>query len=52
MKRSGEKKAVTCWRLSNEELATIQHLLAKPPAINAAARKAAKDFAAQVRIRS
>lgn len=42
----------TRWKLSNEESATIRQLLAKPPLINAAARKAAKDLAAHVRIRS
>jgi uncharacterized protein (DUF1778 family) len=41
-----------CWRLSAAEAETIQRLLAKPPAINATARKAAKDLAAHVRIRS
>ena len=41
----------THWRLSIEESAKIQRLLAKPPAINAAAKKAAKDLAAHVRIR-
>jgi len=42
----------THWRLGIEESARIQRLLAKPPAINAAAKKAAKDLAAHVRIRS
>ena len=42
----------TRWKMSVEEAATIQRLLAKPPAINAAAKKAAKDLAAHVRIRS
>jgi hypothetical protein len=42
----------THWRLSMEESAKIQRLLAKPPAINAAAKNAAKDLAAHVRIRS
>ena len=42
----------TRWRMSVEEAATLQRLLAKPPAINAAAKKAAKDLAAHVRIRS
>jgi uncharacterized protein (DUF1778 family) len=42
----------TRWRLSSEEAATIRQLLVKPPAINAAARKAAKDLATHVRIRS
>ena len=40
------------WNLSVEAAETIQRMLIKPPAINAAARKAAKDLAAQVRIRS
>lgn len=40
------------WNLSVEASEQIQRLLAKPPAINAAARKAAKDLAAHVRIRS
>jgi len=40
------------WRMSTAQAETIQRLLAKPPAINAAARKAAKDLAAHVRIRS
>jgi uncharacterized protein (DUF1778 family) len=42
----------TRWRLSVEESARIQRLLAKPPTINAAAKKAVKDLAAHVRIRS
>ena len=42
----------TRWRLSEEESQRIQSLLAKPPRINAAARKAAKDLATHVRIRS
>ena len=42
----------THWRLSLEESAKIQGLLAKPPAIHPAAKKAAKDLAAHVRIRS
>jgi uncharacterized protein (DUF1778 family) len=42
----------TRWKLSKEESAKIQHLLAKPPAPNAEAKKAAKDLAAHVRIRS
>jgi uncharacterized protein (DUF1778 family) len=42
----------TRWKLSVEESSRIQRLLAKPPAINAAAKKAAKDLAAHVRIRS
>ena len=42
----------TRWQLSEEESTNIQRLLANPPAMNAAARKAAKDLAAHVRIRS
>jgi uncharacterized protein (DUF1778 family) len=42
----------TRWKLSSEESAAIRQLLVKPPAINAAARKAAKDLATHVRIRS
>jgi len=42
----------TRWRMSIEESAKIQRLLVKPPAINAAAKKAAKDLAAHVSIRS
>jgi uncharacterized protein (DUF1778 family) len=40
------------WKLGTEEAEKIQKLLIKPPAINAAAKKAAKDLAAHVRIRS
>ena len=40
------------WNLSVEAAETIQRMLIKPPAINAAARKAANDLAAHVRIRS
>ncbi|WP_367875246.1 DUF1778 domain-containing protein [Luteolibacter sp. Populi] len=40
------------WMLSSEEAATIRRMLAKPPAVNAAAKKAAKDLATHVRIRS
>jgi uncharacterized protein (DUF1778 family) len=40
------------WNLSIEAAGNIQRMLAKPPAINAAAKKAAKDLAAHVRIRS
>jgi len=40
------------WKLSAEESLKIQRLLAKPPAPNAEAKKAAKDLAAHVRIRS
>ncbi len=42
----------TRWKLGQEESAKIQRMLAKPPAINAAAKKAAKDLDAHVRIRS
>lgn len=42
----------TRWKLSMKEAAKIQRLLARPPTINAAAKKAAKDLAAHVRIRS
>lgn len=42
----------TRWKLSLAESEKIQRLLAKPPAINAAARKAAEDLATHVRIRS
>ena len=42
----------TRWKLSLAESAKIQQLLAKPPAVNAAAKKAAKDLATHVRIRS
>lgn len=40
------------WNMSLEASATIQRLLAKPPKPNAAARKAARDLATHVRIRS
>ena len=40
------------WNLSVEAAEKIQLLLAKPPAMNAAAKKAATDLAAHVRIRS
>lgn len=40
------------WNMSVEAAENIQRLLAKPPAINAAAKQAAKDLAAHVRIRS
>ncbi len=40
------------WNMSVEAADTIQRLLAKPPAMNAAAKKAAKDLASHVRIRS
>lgn len=42
----------TRWLMSEEESSNIQRLLANPPAMNAAAKKAAKDLAAHVRIRS
>lgn len=40
------------WSLSVEASETIQRLLIKPPLVNAAAKKAAKDLATHVRIRS
>jgi uncharacterized protein (DUF1778 family) len=40
------------WHLGAEAAENIQRLLAKPPVINAAAKKAAKDLATHVRIRS
>ena len=40
------------WSMSARAAETIQKMLAKPPGINAAAKKAAKDLAAHVRIRS
>ena len=40
------------WTLSAQAAESIQKMLAKPPAPNAAAKKAAKDLAAHVRIRS
>ena len=40
------------WNMSTEAAANIQRMLAKPPVINAAAKKAAKDLADHVRIRS
>lgn len=40
------------WNMSLEASEKIQRMLARPPKINAAARKAAKDLAAHVRIRS
>lgn len=42
----------TRWKLSLAESEKIQRLLAKPPTVNAAAKKAAKDLASHVRIRS
>ena len=41
-----------CWSMSIEAAEKIQQLLIKPPAINASAKKAAKDLATHVRIRS
>lgn len=40
------------WKMSVQAAESIQKMLAKPPSINAAAKKAAKDLAAHVRIRS
>lgn len=40
------------WNMSLEASEKIQRMLAKPPRINAAAKKAAKELAAHVRIRS
>jgi uncharacterized protein (DUF1778 family) len=40
------------WNMSVEAAENIQRMLAKPPAVNAAARKAANDLATHVRIRS
>jgi uncharacterized protein (DUF1778 family) len=40
------------WNMSVEAAENLQRMLAKPPARNAAARKAAKDLATHVRIRS
>lgn len=42
----------TRWKLSLAESAKIQQLLAKPPAVNSAAKEAANDLASHVRIRS
>lgn len=42
----------TRWKLSLAESAKIQRLLANPPALNAAAKMAAKDLASDVTIRS
>lgn len=42
----------TRWKMSLAEFDKIQRLLAKPPAVNAAAKKAAKDLTTHVRIRS
>jgi hypothetical protein len=38
--------------MSIQAAENVQRMLAKPPAMNAAARKAAKDLATHVRIRS
>lgn len=40
------------WSLGDEAAGNIQRMLARPPAMNAAAKKAAKDLAQHVRIRS
>jgi uncharacterized protein (DUF1778 family) len=40
------------WNMSVEAAENIQRMLAKPPAVNAAAKKAAKELATHVRIRS
>lgn len=40
------------WNLSVQAAEIIQKMLAKPPAINAEAKEAAKDLAVHVRIRS
>ncbi len=40
------------WTMSVEASEKIQRLLINPPSINAAAKKAAKDLASHVRIRS
>lgn len=40
------------WNMSVDAADNIQKMLAKPPTINAAASKAAKDLATHVRIRS
>ena len=40
------------WNMSVEATTKIQRMLAKPPSVNAAAKKAAKDLATHVRIRS
>ena len=40
------------WNMSIQAAETVQRMLAKPPAMNAAAKKAAKDLATHVRIRS
>lgn len=40
------------WNMSIQAAENVQRMLAKPPAMNAAAKKAAKDLATHVRIRS
>ena len=40
------------WSISVEASEKIQRMLAKPPSVNQAAKKAAKDLATHVRIRS
>lgn len=40
------------WNMSIQAAENVQRMLAKPPAMNAAAKKAAKDLAIHVRIRS
>lgn len=40
------------WNMSTQAAESLQKMLAKPPVINAAAKKAAQDLAAHVRIRS
>ena len=42
----------TRWKMSLAESAKIQQLLASPPTANAGAKKAARDLATHVRIRS
>ena len=54
MSREAERvlEEETRWQLTREESSKIQQLLAKPPGVNAAAKKAAQDLAKHVRIRS
>lgn len=40
------------WSMSAQAAESIRKMLAKPPAINTAAKQAAKDLSAHVRIRS
>ena len=40
------------WNMSLQAAENIQRMLAKPPSVNPAAKKAAKDLATHVRIRS